>query len=380
MSVGNDFRTALQVEPPDGRIYLNTAAEGLVPQAAGDALLRAYEAKRRGSRGRDSLYAGETACREAAARTVGATTEEVALVPNTSTGIERFVQSVRWQEGDEVLLNDLEFPSNVTPWLAARDRYGIRVRVLPTRDGILAPHDVVQAITNRTRVLSVSAVSFKSGGRVDLANLAEVARNHDVTFCVDATQSLGAVPLPTGAWDVLWCSGYKWLLGMHGVALMAVRDAVLERMTGGAPGWRSTPVPFPEHRFDRIDWSSDATRFHAGMPSFASAFVLHDSLKALQALGIDRIGAHITRLGERLLTGLKDLNIECLTPTEADRRAGIVAFDSDDFAPIGEHLSAQGIDVWAKDGRVRISFHAYTTEAEIDLCLRAMEETIASAR
>lgn len=369
--IGDDF-----VQLPSGRTYLNTAAEGLPIRRAGEALHRVVEAKRNGSRGRETLYAGELACRQVAANLLAAKLDEVAMVPNVSTGIERFVNAFSWSVGDEVILNDLEFPSNIAPWLVAQQRYGIRVKVLRTSGGVLDPQNVADAITERTRVLSVSAVSYKSGGRFDLAALAAVARSRGVLVCLDATQALGAVQLPDAVWDVLWCSGYKWLLGLHGIALMAVREEVREKLLGGAPGWRSTPDPFERDRFERVSWSADATRFQAGMPSYATIFVLQEALEMLEDIGIGRIEAHLRTLSERLLTGLKALGIDCLTPALPELRAGILAFETPDFARIAEGLEADGIDIWAKDGRVRISFHGYNTVADIDACLNALDRTI----
>lgn len=357
------------VDLPEGRSYLNTAAEGLPVRTAADALARALGAKREGSRGREALYAGEASCRAVAGTLLGVGAADVALVPDVSTGIARFVEAFPWNRGDEVLLSDLEFPSNVAPWLMARDRHGIRVRVVPTRDGTLGVDDLVAAGSDRTRVVAVSYVSFKSGGRVDLAAVARWTREIGAVLCVDATQALGVVHLPSSGWDVLWCSGYKWLLGVHGVAIMALREPVLERLPVGAAGWRSQIDPFAPDRFERVAWHADARRFHAGMPSFGAIFVLETAIRALQDVGIDTIEAHVSALGSQLLNGLRDIGIRPLTPSDPQHRAGIVAYESAAFAQLGAALDAARVDVWARDGRVRISFHHYTSVGDIDRCL-----------
>lgn len=354
---------------PEGRSYLNTAAEGLPVRAAADALARALRAKREGSRGRETLYAGEAACRAVAGTLLGIEPTEVALVPDVSTGIARFVEAFPWNRGDEVLLSDLEFPSNVAPWLIAQDRHGIGVRVVPTRAGVLRVDDLAAAATDRTRVVALSHVSFKSGGRVDLERVARLARELGATLCVDATQALGVVPLPSNGWDVVWCSGYKWLLGVHGVAIMALRESILEHLPVGAAGWRSLSDPFAPDRFERLAWHPDARRFHAGMPAFGAVFVLEAAIRALQDTGIDTIEAHVSALGTHLLHGLAALGIRPLTPSDPRHRAGIVAYETAAFADVGAALDAAGVDVWARDGRVRISFHHYTSVHDIDRCL-----------
>jgi cysteine desulfurase / selenocysteine lyase len=364
------------VDLPPGRSYLNTAAEGLPIATAGAALERALAAKRRGSRGRDALYAGEERCRAAAAGLLGVEPAEVALVPTVSDGIGQFVGAFPWRAGDEVLLNDLEFPSNVAPWLVARDRFGVRVRVLPTRGGVLDPTDLADALTDRTRVVAISHVSFKSGGRIDLERIARLTRDAGATLCLDATQGLGVVPVPAAGWDVAWSSGYKWLLGVHGVALMAVRHHTLALLRGGAPGWRSVVDPFATDRFERLGWHEDARRFHGGMPAFGPIFVLEEAIAALRGIGIDTIEAHVARLSRRLMAGLADLGVVPLTPSAPDRRAGIVAFESPSFADLAADLDRSGVDVWARDGRVRISFHLYSTDDDIDRCLEVLTRSL----
>jgi cysteine desulfurase / selenocysteine lyase len=368
------------VHVPAGRSYLNTAAEGLPIATAAAALARALAAKGRGSLGRDTLYAGEARCRAAAADLLGVETSEVALVPSVSDGIDQFVGAFPWRPGDEVLLNDLEFPSNVAPWLSARDRFGARVRVLPTRGGVLEPEDVESALTDQTRVVALSSVSFKSGGRVDLERIARLVHDAGAAVCLDATQGLGVVSVPKDAWDVVWSSGYKWLLGVHGVAVMAVRRATLDGLRGGAPGWRSVAEPFAADRFERLDWHTDARRFHAGMPAFGPIFVLEDAIAALQAVGIGVIEEHVEHLSQRLMTGLEALGVAPLTPRPPARRAGIVAFETPSFEGIAADLERAGVDVWARDGRVRVSFHCYTSLEDIDRCLEALGGSLPAHR
>ena len=368
------------VDLPPGRTYLNTAAEGLPIATAAAALERALAAKRQGSRGRDALYAGEDRCRAAAAGLLGVEPGEVALVPTVSDGITQFVGAFPWRAGDEVLLNDLEFPSNVAPWLVARDRFGVRVRVLPTRGGVLEPADLAHALTDRTRVVAISYVSFKSGGRIDLERIAQIARGAGATLCLDATQGLGVVPVPADGWDVAWSSGYKWLLGVHGVAVMAVRRRTLAMLRGGAPGWRSVVEPFATDRFERLGWHEDARRFHAGMPAFGPIFVLEEAIAALQGIGIGTIEAHVARLGQRLLTGLTALGVVPLTPSARTSRAGIAAFETPLFADVAADLERAGVDVWARDGRIRISYHHYSTDDDIDRCLEALARSLAARR
>lgn len=367
----NDFAI-----PVDGPTYLNTAAEGLPRQRAIEASQRYAEAKMRGSLGRPEFDRIEEAAAAAGARLTGFDHADMALTPSVSDAISTLAFSYPWEPGDEVVLTDLEFPANVLPWLAVRDRFGVNVRVVPTAGGLIDPDRVAEASGPRTRVISVSAVSYKSGGIADVAELARVAGGVDALLCVDATQALGIVPLDLTGADVAWCSGYKWLGGLHGAALSAVRERARNRLGPGPFGWRSVPNIFTADRFATVHPHDDGRRFRLGSPPYPALYALHAALEEVVDLDAEAASAHVRTLGDALVDGLADLGVELLTPAEPARRAGIVAFEHLDFAAIGEALADANVVVWAKDRRVRISFHLYNTPADIETCLHELSATL----
>ena len=357
--------------------YLDTAAEGLPPATARDAMARYFEAKLMGSPGRPRLYETEHRCLEQAARLLGTEPVNVGFMAHASDGLNLLANSLEWNPGDEVVITDLEFPSNVVAWLRLRER-GVEVRVVPSEQGRVDAATIAAAITSRTRVVSVSYVSYKTGARISgLSDLAEAAHRHGAIFCVDATQALGRVPIPLAGVDFLVASSYKWLLGIHGLGLIYIDPAFRERLRLSSVGWYSIDNVFAPDRFERFSFKSGAAAVQTGMPSFAPMFVLSDSLQYLLGIGVDQIHSRLQPLIRQLRSGIETLGFELLTPSGDDVASGIVSFAHADPAAIGAALASEGVVVWAGDGRVRASVHVYNDERDIRRCLDVLARTSA---
>lgn len=352
--------------------YLNTAAEGIPLRRAVRAVEGYAETKGRGSAGRPDLESVETACEASAAGLLGVDPADVVITPSVSDGINLLAFSYPWKPGDEVVITDLEFPANVLPWLVVRDRFGVRVRVVPTEGGTISPDRLSEAVGPATRLVSISAVSYKSGGVTDPAEVASAIRGRDALLCVDATQGLGVVPIDLTGVDVAWCSGYKWLGSLHGAAVTVIGERARQRLTAGPVGWRSVPSIFAPDRFEAVHPHDDARRFRLGAAPYPAMFALHAALDHLRETDAAAVRDHVRVLGDALIEGLRRFDLRLLTPEEPSRRAGIVSFEHPDHARIGQALGEQGVVVWSKDGRVRISFHVYNTTEDIEACLRAL--------
>src|SRR5262249_33351764 len=155
---------------------------------------------------RRHLYREEEVARFAVAQLLGGKAENVALVSSASEALNVLANSIEWKPGDEVVISDLEFPSGVLAWLRLR-RLGVRVRVLPSRKGCLALESFLHAITEKTRVVCVSQVSYKTGTRIPfLPELSNAAHAAGALFVVDATQALGRLPVAIDGVDFLVAS------------------------------------------------------------------------------------------------------------------------------------------------------------------------------
>ncbi len=361
--------------------YLNHAAVGVLPvstHAAIDTFVRGHA-----ERGVLGVYTYEAKMPEYRARVgqfVGASGDEIAILRNTGDGATAIALGLDWQPGDEIVLTDNEFPSNSIPWLALRSR-GVNVRFIESARERMTPDVLRHAITARTRVVTVSWVSFADGYRHDLAGLAEVTHSAGALFCVDAIQGLGAFPLDVRALgiDALYGSGAKWLMALQGVGLLYVRSELLERIGLGAPGWRSVEDMWDFLNYDQ-PLTGEASRFEGATPNFVGALSLAESIGVLDAAGVPAIAKHVLELTDRLCDGLNQLGAEVVTPRGEGISSGIVTFrmPGHDSVALGKVLQQEGVVTTWRPSGIRVAPHGYNTASDIDKLLELVEGTLRS--
>ncbi len=301
-----------------------------------------------------------------AARILSAAPEEIAFVRSTSHGLGTFAEALAWQAGDEVAVcSDLEYPANVYPWIHLRDR-GVGVCAVPPVAGGVTVEAVAQAVGPRTRLLSVSSVEFATGVATDLEAIGSFCRARGILFCVDGIQSVGAFPLDVGKAkiDLLAADSHKWQLGLPGIGIAFIRREVLPMLRPPVVGWKSVKRPLD---FDHLDFSlrDDAAKLEEGTQSFPSILGLAAALALLEEVGIDSIAGHI---GDWLDEAERVLAATGLDPGPGrGRRRGILTFrpPRDSAEEFAARAQAAGVVLSARRGRVRISPHFYSDEADL---------------
>lgn len=355
----------------DGRAWLFTAGEGLTPHAAIEAITQYYVNKSLAGEGRLRHAAVERACREHVARLLEVGAEDIALLGSASEGLVAAYALIDWRAGDNVVVpvNDLEFPSVVLP--AARlARQGVELRAVPHEEWRIPPERIAAAVDGRTRIVALSHVSYRTGFRMDLTGVADAVRavNPDALIVVDATQSLGVVPVPPGRYDILVASTCKWLLGSHGLAVFAWNRARRPDLEPAGIGWYSVvdDLRFP------YELKPNAGRFELGAPNFLGMYGLVPGLDLLLSVGVDRIERHVLALGTELLAGLRDLGLPVITPADPAQRAGIVSWLDPAPAATAARLAEQGVLVTGSAGRVRAGLHLYNNLRDVERLLVAL--------
>lgn len=304
--------------------------------------------------------------RASAARILGASADEIAFVRSTSHGLGTFAAGIAWRPGDEVAVcTELEYPANVYPWMHLADR-GVVLRPIPAHDGGVTVPAVAKAVGPRTRLVTLSSVEFATGVANDLEAVGEFCRNRGILFCVDGIQSVGAFPIDvvSAKIDMLSADSHKWQLGLPGIGIAYVRREVLPSLRPSIVGWKSIKTPLD---FDHLSFvlRDDAAKLEEGTQSFATILGLGAALSLLEEVGVGRIAAHIT---DWLAEAHKQLAAAGLDPgPDPDRRKGILTFrppsgSADEFAARAQQA---GVMLSARRGRLRISPHFYSSEAEL---------------
>jgi selenocysteine lyase/cysteine desulfurase len=301
-------------------------------------------------------------------------TDEIALMPNTATGINTAALSLPLRPGDNVLVLDGDYPANIYPWMNLAHR-GILTKIVPARDGGLDLDLLASRMDSRTRVVAMSTVVFATGFRNDLEAVGKLCRERNVYFVVDGIQSLGALPFDVQAAhvDFLACGSQKWLLGPPGGGFLYVRRELLGDLAPGAYVGTSSVVD-PENFLDyNFTLLPTAERFNLGSQNFAGMIGLHASVALIQEIGVERIAERVLALAGVAIGALQERGRRVVV-SAPERRSGIVIVEDADPAATCERLKVAGVFAVPRGRGVRFAPHFYNTEAEIMRAVEALDQ------
>lgn len=349
--------------------YLDHAAVAPLSGPAQEAILQwVADATSNGSVNYPSWTVRVEHARTLAARLLGALPEEIALVNNTTAGVNLVAEGFPWQPGDNVVIRADEFPTNQYAWLHLADR-GVETRRIPSdASGRVELDQIAAACDRRTRLISVSWVAFASGWRNDLDRLAELAHARGALLMVDAIQALGVFPLDVARTpvDFLAADGHKWLLGPEGAGVFFTRREHLNLLRPVGVGWNSVR---DESDFSRIAlvFKDTAARYEGGSQNVAGFSALAASMALLDQYGTEALSSRIVEITDLACERLQSIGATILSDRSPERRSGIVSFEFPGRDPreLQRRCLEQKILLSCRAGRLRISPHAYNNEDDI---------------
>jgi cysteine desulfurase/selenocysteine lyase len=360
-----------------GRAYLNTAAEGIPPVAVGEALAEYFSDKQRGMDGRKFHAARWEEAKALTAEFFGLTAGEIGICSCSSEAYNLAALALRLKGGDEVVVNDLDFPAGATPWL--QPDCPATAKVWWNRSGALRVNDLIPLLTAKTRLVTVSLVSFFNGFRLHLPEVVDAVRKHsDALLAVDVTQALGRIPLDLTGADLIVSSTHKWILASHGGGLVGVPAARAAAWTVPAGGWFNLEDPFGPNRFEKAVSKSGAAGFTVGMPNYPAVYAIRAALDYIRGVGVAAIDDAARPLVLACLAELKKLPVELLTPDEPDHIAGILAFRHPKSEELHQRLLGANVHVMHHAGRLRVAIHGYNTAENVEGFLRELSEALSS--
>ncbi|MFI5927975.1 aminotransferase class V-fold PLP-dependent enzyme [Micromonospora sp. NPDC051543] len=328
--------------------WLNTASYGLPPEPGWTALQDSLAQWRVGSTSWEGWGESVQRSRTAFAGLIGVPDVDVAVGATVSQMLAPVAASL--PAGATVVVPDIEFTSNLFPWLVQQER-GITVRTVPV-DGL------VDAIDADTDVVAFSLVQSSDGAVAAYDEIVAAARAQGALVVVDATQACGWLPFDGSRADVVAVGGYKWLMNPRGTAYAYLAPALRERLRPDAAGWFAGQDPHASYYGLPLRLADDARRFDIS-PAWFSWVGAAPAMDLVAEIGVPAIQAHNVALANRFLTGL-------------GRPAGDSAIVAVDVPDAEQRLAAAGIRAAVRAGRVRASFHLYSTEADVDAALTAL--------
>lgn len=357
-------------------VYLDHATTGPLPTRARRAL--ETQGAKRAEPFRlqpDDLFPQLQRAREAAASLIGAPPGSVALVTNTSHGVNIAARTLPFGAGDVVLSTAGEFPANVYPWMAAARARGAEFRLLPLVNGLPDEAAMLKAIEAdpRVRGVAISWVSFWNGYRFDVEAIGAACRAAGKWCFVDAIQGVGAACLDVvrAQVDVLACGGQKWLLAPMGTGFCYVRPDLIASLEPAEVGWMSQPATADFNRFLDYDpaWYDDAKRFEVGSLDFVGFAAMAESVGLFLEVTPQVAAARVQSLADRIVDFALGRDVRLVTPADQARRAGVIALRPADVAAASQRLAGARVAHAVREGNIRISPHFYNTADEVDRAL-----------
>lgn len=295
------------------------------------------------------------------------TPDRLAWTDCVGNAMNMVAQGLEWKEGDHIIVNDLEFPSNVYPFLNL-EKQGVKIEIVSTENGVVSIEKIEAAITSKTKLISISHVQFLTGYRVDLVRLGEICKKHGIIFCVDVIQSSGVVPIDVKKMNIDFLAGgsHKWLMALIGLGYFYISEELQSKINQKYVGWTSVNDMWNLLDYN-IEFREGADRFQNGGHSFIGVVALSASLQILMQIGIEKIEESILANTDYLLNSLSDLGYNStLKSLPEENRAGIVSVKMDNTEKLLEELSKKNVTVAVRQGILRMSPHYYNTKEDID--------------
>lgn len=358
-----------------GKIYFNHASIGPlaspIVQKLNDYL---FERSVSPIKNFNTFVRASIGAKELLGKLINANPKRIAWVDNVSNGLNVLAQGLEWKAGDRIILNDLEFPSNVYPFQNLKS-YGVEIDFVKSRDGKILLEDLEKAITPKTKLLSISAVQFLSGFRAELKSIGELCRKYNIIFAVDAIQAVSAVNIDVEEMKIDFLAGgsQKWLMALQGLSYIYLTEELQNRINQKHLGWLSVKNPFDMLNYEQ-DLNDNADRFQNGTMNAIGITALYESLKLFNSFGFENLENSVIENSVYLIEKLNELGITpFVNSDDKNILSGIVSFKTENSQQLFEELNDQNILGELREGYIRFSPHYYNTKEEIDIAVRTLK-------
>ncbi|MCU1267932.1 MAG: hypothetical protein JWM21_4250 [Acidobacteria bacterium] len=350
--------------------YLNAAAAGPLARATMEAATSYYrQMTEAADQHWDEWLAQREEVRKQVAGFINAEPDEIGLTTNTSSGMNVIVDALEGR--GEVISCELEFPVSTICWMHRQ----IPVKLVQAVAGEVRFEDISRAMSEKTRVISLSHVQFSNGFRIDLDALSQIKKNHYLV--VNASQSAGVFEIDVKRMkiDALCATGHKWMLSGYGSGFVYLSRELQARSRPRAIGWLSVEDPYAMRNSEIHLRPDAAARTELGCPHFAGMFALGASIKLMSEIGRNNIEERALSLNRRLTESLTESGYRVLSPLrEEGFRSAETLVAVDDPARVVAELAQYGVVVTEKPQGIRVATDFFNDESDIELLLTALRQ------
>lgn len=360
----------------NGIIYFNhasTAPINILMKKRIDEFIR-----QRGEDALDDYWAFKTVADETKSiigEMINCSGDRIAFLDNTTNGLILLTLGTDWKPGDRIILNDVEFPANVYPFLHLKAK-GVEIDFIKSANGIVTAEEIIEAIRPETKLISVSFVQFLSGYRIDLEKIGKVCKEKRIIFCVDSIQGLGAVRLDVEKYNIDYLANgtQKWMLGLQGLAFIYVRKDLQDKMKSAPIGWLAVKNAWDFLKFD-LAAKETAERFQPGTLNNIGIYAFNSSMKLFNEFGFDEIEKQIISNSKYFIDELAKIGYKsplCSLPEK--HLSGIVSFRTDNGQKMIDYLKEKKIVCSLREGYIRFAPHFYNTKQDIAYVVDALKQ------
>ena len=358
------------------QIYFNHAALGPWSTLVLDRI-KEYMDERSGLKvmNYESFIKWNFGAKEKLAKLLGTSTSRLSWVDNVANGLSILTQGLSWKSGDRIILNDIEFPSNVYPFMNLK-KNGVEVDFAKSRNGIVDIEDLEKLITPRTKLISISMVQFTSGYRADVNAIGEMCRRKGIIFCVDAIQAVGAVQinLKNSPIDFLTGGTQKWLMSSQGLSYFYITEELQNKIEQKNVGWTSVEDPWNFLDYN-LTLRSNAERFQTGTLNAFGLAIFDTALNIFRKWEKENFELRILENTEYFIRSLSEIGIDPVLKNISNKNlAGIVTFKHEKSKEIFSTLEKRKIYCAVRQGMIRFSPHFYNTKDEIDKVINELKD------
>jgi kynureninase len=312
---------------------------------------------------------------------IGAPVGSVAMVPTVTMGMSTILSALDYPATrNEVVMTALDFPSVRYALDGLAARFGAHIVEVPSDDGIgIDLERLLAAITERTRLVAISHVLFRSAYILDAAAICARAREVGALVALDAYHSVGVIPVDVQAMGVdFLCGGVlKWLCGGPGGCFLYASPSASAQIAPALTGWQAHRHPFAFS--NTMEPADGIWRWLGGTPVVPALFAGLEGPRLVAEAGLDAVRAKSMRQTARLIQLADARGWTVHAPRDPSRRGGTVAFSLPHAAEVARTLLARDVVIDYRPGAgIRVAPHFYTTDAELDACVEAMDDILAT--
>ena len=366
----------------DKDIWFNAASEGPLPLSAKDALYDVIERKCLPYKlTLDFFTSVPIQLKKSIAALIGVSSKDVILGNSASYGLHLLANGILWEKGDEILLMENDFPTDILPWLAL-EKKGVIVKQIKTINPIISVEELENHMNQRTRLVCLPHVHSFSGYMLDIRKFSDICKKWDSLFIVNVSQSVGTRLIDVKEWNVdgVVCAGYKWLCAPYGTGFCWLDRGLRKQLDINHAYWVSLMSNKDLHSEGAIVYrDNDSARKYDvfGTSNFFNFVPFIECINMFLRIGLEEVLKFNEILNTKFIDNLDNNKYTFISPKEADQRSSLIVIsyrDPSKNADLYRCLCNKGLHIALWKNKIRISAHIYNTEDDINLLVEALNK------